>query len=360
MRNSHVVGILIFLLVLENNLPLKYLGFLLSFIVLLIFILKGKVQFSKSKFQSLSLLYTPFFYCILLSLSCVSMHYMVLFTLIIKLLVGYIIFLLFSIDNIAKGIKFAILSHCGIFLIHIFFLTLGQGELFNHIVGFEAQTSFGGSSYIPFRATGFFDEPSLFGMTMLCLMLSFFLLKNKFFLTSIPFLSFSFPTMLVAMTFTLNKLIRLNAFLRVLFFLLAICVLGGLILFAKDRESNVKDSPIGLRTTHLIFLAQSPNLIQGSGFCSAYGQFPLDLGRDDLRSNGLGNFKDAGQIIYSSDRIGLLGMFIMCLCFLSFLGRKRFLFFIVYFGLSKVPFIAMSTVILFSSVSSYRQIPSKY
>ncbi len=360
MRNSFIVGILIFLLVLENNLPLKYLGFLLTFVVFFIFLLKGKFKFSKTKFKSLSLLYIPFFYSILLSLGCASMHYMVLITLFMKLFVGYIIYLFFSIDDIAKGIKFAIFSHCGIFLVHILFLLLGQGSVFNQIVGFEAQTTFGGSSYIPFRATGFFDEPSLFGMTILCLMLSYFFLKNKFFLISIPFLSFSFPTMLVASTFILNKIKQFSIFFRVLFFMIFLCVLGLLVLFAKDREANVKDSPVGLRTTHLIFLAQSPNLIKGSGFCSAYGTFPLNLGRDDLRSNGLGNFKDAGQIIYTSDRIGLAGMFVMCLFLLFFLGKKRFSFFIVYFGLSKVPLIAMVTIILFSSISSYRKIKRKY
>jgi len=164
--------------------------------------------------------------------------------------------------------------------------------------------------------------------------------------------------MLVSMTFTLNKIKKFGFFVRVLFFTFVMCILGLLIMFAKDRESNVKDSPLGLRTTHLLFLAQSPSLLSGNGFCNAYGTFPLDLGRDELRGNGLGNFKDAGQLIYSSDRIGIVGVFCMCLFLLFSLGKKRFLFFIVYFGLSKVPFMAMPTIILFSSIAIYRQIKS--
>lgn len=356
MRNSFIVGILIFLLVLESNLYLKYLGFLLTFIVFFILLLQGQYRFSFSKFKSLSLLYMPFFYSVAISISCISISYAVLVGLAIKLFACYVIYLFFSINDIAKGIKIAIIAHCGIFLIHILFLLLGQGGIFNKMVGFEAQTTFGGSSYIPFRATGFFDEPSLFGMTMLCLTLSFFLLKNKFIMVSIPFLSFSFPTMLVAMTFTLNKIKKLGFFFRILFFMFVMCIFGLLVMFAKEREANVKDSPLGLRTSHLLFLAQSPTLLMGSGFCNAYGVFPLDLGRDELRGNGLGNFKDAGQLIYSSDRIGVVGVFIMCLSFLFFLGNKRFLFFIIYFGLSKVPFMAMPTIILFSSIAIYRKI----
>jgi len=192
MSRTFIVGPLIFLLVFENILLLKYLGFLLTFVVFILFLLTDKVKFSFSKFKSLTTLFLPFFYCALISLSCISISYSVLSGLAIKLLSCYIIYLFFSINDIAKGIKFAIYAHCWVFLIHVVFLFLGQGAIYNTIVGFEAQTTFGGSSYIPFRATGLFDEPSLFGMTMLCLIFSFFLLKNKFILVNLPFLTFHF------------------------------------------------------------------------------------------------------------------------------------------------------------------------
>ncbi len=271
-----------------------------------------------------------------------------------NVIVKVIVVLLFMICNtrnhLVKGIGYAISVHAAIFLIHWLCLVLGAGEFFNQVIRLETQTSFGGSSYIPYRATGLFDEPSLFGMTILALIFTRYMLSGRLLSMKWPLITFSLPTMLVAVSYIFNENIKRKVVFKVIVVLFLVTSLAGLYKFAIDRESNVRMSPAGLRYTHVAFLLSSPNLLVGSGFCSAYGVFDLSMSRDELRNNYLGNFKDAGQVIYTLDRVGLIVFIGFCVLVVFTLGMRKSVLFFLYFALSKVPFIAVPSILLFVSM----------
>lgn len=354
MKNSYLLGLLIALSIIENLVYVKSVALLLLFLFSLYSLYINNYKIDNRECKLLLPLYSLFFIAISVSLSCLGAVVPTVIGLLIKMFIIGSLFLTTEKDTLSESLGFAINFHIFVFLCHILFLILGQGQLYNSIIGIDTQTNFNESSFIPFRATGLFDEPSLFGMSIICLWISSLLLSKKTAHLNVPFFTFSVPVMVVI---SYSRLITSKS-KGVLFKISIIFLLffAGFVIYqiAVDREKNVKESPLGLRTSHYVFLYESPNLLTGSGFCSAYGKFSLDLDRDSLREYSMANFKDAGQVAYSIDRSGLLFFCIFCVFLYRHLGWRYFSILFVYLALSKVPIISVASVILFSSCFKYK------
>jgi hypothetical protein len=259
-----------------------------------------------------------------------------------------------SRESLLAGLRGAIYLHIFFFIVHLLFLIVGQGEIYRSIIFLDAQTDFSESSVISFRPTGLFDEPSLFGMTIIGLVLARYYLSGALKVPLVTFATFSVPTMFVAGVLKTISAIQKN--MKMLIVILFIASLMGVLLysFAIDREQNVKMSPLALRLSHVVMLLESPNLYKGSGFCSAYGILDLDMSKDDLRENYMGNFKDAGQVIYIVDRIGLLAFALFIIIFFLAFPLKYCLILLLYLTFSKVLFFSMAGMIPFIALSNFK------
>jgi len=329
----------------ENYSVVKWGGLILLIFAVSIELAFYKNRISKQQIIKVLLLSSPFIYSILRSVSCFSVALPLITSIIIKLIIVGLFVLVIRDCLVIKALKFALYGHMFFFIIHALFLIMGEGNLYSAIIGLDTQTAFHGVKAIPFRPTGLFDEPSLFGMTILGLILGISSVRKKTVKSIVPFFTFSVPTMFVG---ALNLIIhsfkfRLKIVLTTLTMLSVFLFLIGYIF--TEREATVKESPLGLRTMHLVYFIKSPNLYIGSGFCSAYGVLNLDLGRDELRDKGLGNFKDAGQLIFMADRVGVLPILIWLLLLLRFIPTKFFILYIAYLSLSKVIFFSSAGMI---------------
>jgi hypothetical protein len=338
----------------ENFFWLKLLGLVLLIVAVGLELKFYNSRLSKKQTIKLFLLLTPFLFSIFRSLDCISSSLPLIVSTVFKLTVLSSFILITRNSLIIKALKFAIYAHITFFIIHAVFLALGLGLLYNMIIGLDTQTAFPGIRLIPFRATGLFDEPSLFGMTILGLILGLLFVSNKTVKSIVPFFTFSIPVMFVgAVNIFLDSFkFKLRAVLVSLAMIIPILILT--MYMFNEREATVKESPVGLRMMHLVYFAQSPNLYTGSGFCSAYGRFDLGLGRDELRENGLANFKDAGQLVFMTDRVGIVPMIIWLLLLVRFIPFKLFTLFFVYLILSKVIFYStagMVSILLLSKVN---------
>lgn len=342
----------LFFVIAENNILFKSIGFILLLVTVFYLILNlsaarfGAIPVIRSELVKATALLIPFIYAISVSVNCFNAQLSFFVLLLIKLFCVTVFMLLIERDILIRGIKVAVYAHIAIFVIHFIFLALGQNALFNSIVGIETQVSFNEVRFIPFRATGLFDEPSTFGMSIMALILLHYFLSSKSLQTTVMYFTFSVPVMVVTAFFNLKDKLEKSFIYKLLGLVGIFIVLGFVFFFALERENTVKESPIGLRLSHAYFLAESPNILSGSGFCSAYGKFPLSLERDKLRSYSMGNFKDAGQLIYSLDRIGLIGFVLMLISINYIIGLKRTIIFLLYFSVSKIIWISMPMIIL--------------
>ncbi|MBB1380341.1 hypothetical protein [Pseudoalteromonas sp. SR43-2] len=356
MDRKYLFGVLIALSVAENYPMIKAGSLALLLFCMLYDALESKITISTSEFFKLLFMFSIFISASLLSVGCIVKNIDTIFGLFVKSSIIGIAFLLSSRELLSKSLLVALKIHIVIFIIHFVFLAFGFGHIFDLLVGLETQTNFSESSFVSFRATGLFDEPSLFGMTILALWISAYILSGNLNtkIYQIAFFSFSVPVMIV----TLASSYLTGVYKGIIFKLGIITFVFFSAFFiyklAADREMNVKESPIGLRYTHYQLLYDSPNFYTGSGFCSAYGVFPLDLGRDSLRDNFMSNFKDAGQIAYSVDRVGIIFFLLYLAVIYRFVGLKNFLLIFIFFSLSKIPIIGVASIILLSSCAKRR------
>ncbi len=352
---KYLVSSTLFFIIAENNFLLKLGGFVLLIITIFYLILNslqfGRIKILRSEAVKVLILLAPYMLSLVVSANCFNEQHVLFSLTIIKLFSIASFVLLINRDTLIQGLKIATYAHIVVFIIHVIFLVLGQGALYNSIIGIDTQVSFNGVSFIPFRATGLFDEPSTFGMSILALILLHYFLSSESLMTKVLYCTFSVPVMLVTAFFNLKD--KLSKGLAYKLFGLGgvVIILGFILFFALERENTVKESPIGLRLSHAFFLMESPNIYTGSGFCSAYGMFPLALERDELRSLSMGNFKDAGQLIYLLDRIGVLGFVLMLIAINYILGTKRTILFFIFFSLSKITWIAMPMIIMIIGIS---------
>jgi hypothetical protein len=247
---------------------------------------------------------------------------------------------------LSKAIAYAIAFHTIFFILQWLSFFAGLDELYKDFVNPLTKTQFTEFKYIPFRATGLFDEPSLFGMTMISLFICYYFInKNLSKISLINVITLSTPVMLVSVLLNAYDLLRKSYFIRSVVVVLTLIFCFFLFQFFIFREQGVVFSPMALRTNHYIYLLESPNLLFGNGLCSAYGVFDLALSRDDLMNNYLSNFKDAGQLAYLLDRVGLAVFVPFFLFFFYRMQFKSFCFLLIFLALSKTT--SLSPVVMF-------------
>lgn len=273
------------------------------------------------------------------SVGCFAGYGTVLLFATLKLIVAITLVLNIPNTYLSSSLINAATLHSAFFALHLIFLYLGLGQHWDSLIQLETSTNFIlGLS----RPTGLFDEPSLFGMTILAMLISAYILNPKTSRNPFLLLTFSVPVYLVFATYLLNTIKKTKLYLKIGIVTMSLAAIAiGTFTFLK-RESLVSQSPLLLRINHLAYFIDSPNLIKGSGFCSAYGRLDRDLSRDELRNRALGNFKDAGQLLHMAD---LLGPIPTCLFFAltAFrLSLKKFVLFMVYMIVSKVVFFSFA------------------
>ncbi|WP_063669833.1 hypothetical protein [Aliivibrio fischeri] len=339
----------VFFSVAENNIIYKGLGFVSTLLVILLTSRANKLE--RNVVLTMAIFSLFYIYAFLMSISCSSDVFPLFITTISKFFCFSLLFIMCTRNNLTRAISDAILVHSLVFLVHFMMLALGYGHIFNNIIGIDTQTSFTEVPFIGFRATGLFDEPSLYGMTMFCLYLSLFILTGKRNSFKHLYLTFSVP---VLVNNALNDAIiywNRHILVKIFSVLFVILSISAILWFSLVRDANVKESPLALRTSHIEHLVDSPNLNLGSGFCSAYGVFPLDIGRDELRSYGMGNFKDAGQSVYIIDRIGVFGFLIFCIFLMKLLNPITFIQVLVFISLTKTLWFSAPFIFLLLSIS---------
>jgi hypothetical protein len=341
----------IFLAVMENYDYLKFFGFMICATISLLtiftkrYILKSQLMLS---FLGLVILFLPMVYN---SVECFYNYRSVIIFSLLKFIVALLMVTAISRQLLSRAIYYAVVLHSFFFLCHAVFLLFSMGSEWDKIIGLETSTNFILSLK---RPTGLFDEPSLFGMTMMALLISAYILNLKKSRNFVLLLTLSVPvfsSFLAYLSVGLNNLKKQTRVLLV-FFLVLTMALGSLV-FLK-RENSVKESPIMLRIVHLQYFFDSPKLFRGSGFCSAYGKFDRSMGRDELRSFGLGNFKDASQVLLMSDLLGPIPTVLFFIVLLSRLKFKVFFIVLIYFAVSKVVFFSFTGWFLIASCLGYQ------
>lgn len=308
-------------------------------LILLFFFLLYKMTFKKD------LILYPFLVCVplfIFSLGCLTVANLILLTGIFVKCLTCILFVSQHFEWRRRIVLFSLKMHLFFAFVVTILQVIGFGSVVSEVFGFDIHYLDSGVS--SFRITGLYDEPSTFGMFMLChifLLLSLNFNNFRKYLSLFPVVSFSAPVMLVSLIATIHLYINSyrHLFIRIfsyLFFGLIIFVCIYLVIVS--RESAYKLSPLSLRLAqYLIFFENFP-YFQGHGFCSAYGIFDLNLGKSDLRNLGFGNFKDAGQVVFLVDRVGVFAS----LFFFAFIlkGNSFFLsfLFLLFFALNKVEY----------------------
>ncbi|WP_340642257.1 hypothetical protein [Photobacterium damselae] len=247
---------------------------------------------------------------------------------------------------ISKAIKVVLSIHIVFFVFQWIMYFLGFNNFYVSYLNPYSKFHFSEFAFLPFRSTGLFDEPSLFGMTIILLSIAlFFIGKRITKLIYFSLFSFSFPVMVVSLILTSYDLIKKNIIFKII--ILALFPIACYLLydFFMLREQSVQYSPLSLRTNHLFFLLNSKNLFTGSGLCNAYGVFDLALPKEELMQNYLSNFKDAGQIVYLIDRVGVIFFSIYLYFVYRNIGMKSFLFVVLFLGFSKT--ISISPIFIF-------------
>jgi len=188
------------------------------------------------------------------------------------------------------------------------------------------------------RPVGFFDEPSTYGYALLLHLFSMYLLNSKgfrSFFAFLPFLTFSAPVQLLSAfgVFISKKNLRFG-FLALLLSPILLYIIYSQVII---REDSYKLSPISLRANHYIEFSKNPTFYAGNGLCSAYGKYDLNMGKVELRQQYLSNFKDAGQLIFTADRIGVIWLSLLLFFLYRKLGLKLFIVFITIFAFAKIP-----------------------
>lgn len=323
--------------------------------ILIVYILVqvGYRQSFVSKLYLLNAAHTsfPFLWAAVLSLLCVAAVYSVVGALLIKVVVILLVMGVASAGQAARSMGDAVRWHVVLFVLHFFLLLVGIGEWWDVLIGLDTETAFSESTFIPFRATGLFDEPSTFGMTMLALILGVYLLTGTVRYIAGPLLTFSLPAMSYVLLLRFIEVFRTRRYVKYIVLLIAPALFYALYMFALDRESNVRFSPMMLRVNHYLLFFESEKIWTGNGFCAAYGKFDLAMTRDELRSLYLGNFKDAGQLLYIADRIGLVLLLLYVFSLFRRLKMHIFILFFLYLALSKIPYFSMTGIFLFMSLA---------
>ena len=313
-------GLALFFLVVENSYILRNIGLILIVLAILFNLFHKRELLEKSFFSNSFFVFILYFYLFLLTLSCSGQALNTALITLFKFLICF--FYMFTVNRkiFISSLNLAASSHIVFFLIHLLFIILGLNNLYLDIFNSGAKTSFD-VYFIENRPTGLFDEPSLFGMTILGLLLiKYFYTKEYPKQNFITLFSFSTPVMVTMVSnyflsqfrnIKLGSLLLTASVLTIVFYFVFMLFLS--------REESLVFSPMLLRLSHLLYLSESSNLLVGNGLCNAYSFFPLDLDSEERLSMFLSNFKDAGQIIYIIDRVGLiLFSFFIIFIFLKF------------------------------------------
>ena len=255
---------------------------------------------------------------------------------------------------VSEVIKLSLFLHIGTGVFTYMILLSPLAPIYTELVLFDVSAIDAGLAKV--RPIGFYDEPSTYGFSLLVHL--FILLigeKNRVSakLMAFPIITFSTPVQLLSI---LMLALRKQTIGRSLIFLLVLpALLGAVFLQYSTREDVYKFSPLALRTVHFIEFAKDPPYFYGRGLCSAYGQYDLELPKSDLRNLSMSNFKDAGQVLFMADRVGLLLSLMFYIFIMRKLGIVKSSIFIAIYFVLKIPFYSFLILTSLGAILTYEK-----